>query len=206
MGTVLAVLIGLGLAAACGFRVFVPLLIVSIAARSGHLGLAQGMAWLGSTEAVVALSTATVIEIVAYKVPWLDHVLDVIASPAAVIAGALVAASQIGTISPSGSGGELLMWSSGLIAGGVAGGAVAGITQTASVTTRALSTTMTAGIANPFINMIQSVLSVIVSVLAIVAPLLVVVVLILIALVLVRVRKRRGGRRTSSGGIAPGAV
>ena len=73
METALSVLVGLGLSAACGFRVFVPLLVVSIAARSGHLSLATGFDWMGSDAALIAFGVATVLEIAGYYVPWVDH-------------------------------------------------------------------------------------------------------------------------------------
>ena len=90
METILSLLIGIGLSAACGFRVFVPLLVVSIASHAGHLTLAPGFAWMGSDAALVAFAIATVLEIAAYYVPWIDNLLDSIATPAAVVATRLV--------------------------------------------------------------------------------------------------------------------
>ena len=90
----LSVLAALGLAAACGFRVFVPLLVLSLAARAGWIGLSPGFAWIGSTPALVSLGLATVLEVGAYYVPWLDNLLDSIATPAAVVAGIVVSASS----------------------------------------------------------------------------------------------------------------
>lgn len=194
MEAVMAVLVGLGLAAACGFRVFVPLAVVSIAARAGWLGIAPSMQWLGSDAAIIALSTATVLEIVAYKVPWLDHALDTIATPAAVIAGAVVSASQMGTIMPQGSGGEMLMWAAALIGGG----AVAGTVQAAAVTTRAASTVLTAGFANPILNVGQSAGAVGLSALTVVAPVLAAIVVLMVltaaGFVIVWMIRRRSAR------------
>src|SRR5438874_3598888 len=93
METILSICAGIGLAAACGFRVFVPLLVVSIAALSGHLHLLPSFQWLGTYPALLALSVATALEIGGYYIPWLDHLLDTIATPAAVIAGTLLSAS-----------------------------------------------------------------------------------------------------------------
>jgi len=83
MSTLLSVLLGVGLSAACGFRIFVPFLLVGIAARTGHLVLGPSFGWMSSTPALVAFCAATVLEVAAYYIPWLDHLLDVIASPAA---------------------------------------------------------------------------------------------------------------------------
>ena len=84
MEPLLSVCLGLGLSAACGFRVFVPLLVLGVAARTGHLTIVESFEWIGSTPALVSLAVATVLEIVAYYVPWLDNLLDVVATPTAV--------------------------------------------------------------------------------------------------------------------------
>src|SRR5687768_18437504 len=86
MELLLSICVGLGLSAACGFRIFVPLLAMSIAANAGHLQLASSFEWIGSTEALVAFSLATALEIGAYYIPWLDNFLDTVATPAAVVA------------------------------------------------------------------------------------------------------------------------
>ena len=80
METLIGVFIGIALSAACGFRVFVPLFVLGIAGRVGHVPLAGDFHWITSTVALIALGTATVVEIVAYYVPWLDHALDTIAT------------------------------------------------------------------------------------------------------------------------------
>src|SRR5712664_1230066 len=110
METVLSICLGIGLSAACGFRVFVPLLIMSIASLSGHLTPAHGFEWIGSYPALVAFSVATALEIAGYYIPWVDHLLDTIASPAAIIAGTIITASMVGGMSP------LLKWTLAVIA------------------------------------------------------------------------------------------
>src|SRR6266446_2543792 len=100
METLLSIFVGIGLSAACGFRVFVPLLVMSIAAASGHLTLAQGFQWIGSYPALVAFSVATLLEIAGYYIPWVDHFLDAVATPAAIIAGTIVTASMVSGMSP----------------------------------------------------------------------------------------------------------
>lgn len=208
METVLAVLMGVSLAAACGFRVFVPMLVLSLAAKAGWVGVASNLSWIGSNEALIALGTASVLEVVAYKVPWLDHALDTLATPAAVVAGTIVAASQTGQISFNGnSGGAMMQWGLARFAGGVAAGAV----QVASVTTRAASTALTGGVINPFISAGESVLSVGASVLAIVAPvvaaLLLVVGVVTGVVVVRRILKARAARAMAAQRVAlAGAV
>jgi hypothetical protein len=141
MDTVLSVMVGLGLSAACGFRVFVPLLVAGIAARTGHLQLAAGFQWMGSDIALIALGLATALEIGGYYIPWLDHALDTLASPAAIVAGTLITASVITDMDP------FLRWTLALIAGG----GIAGLVQGGTVATRVVSTASTAGFANPLV-------------------------------------------------------
>ena len=100
METLLSVCVGIGLSAACGFRVFVPLVVMSIAALTGHLTLAHGFEWVGSYPALVAFAVATCVEIAGYYVPWIDNLLDTIATPAAIIAGTLMTASLVTDLSP----------------------------------------------------------------------------------------------------------
>lgn len=193
MDMVLAVMMGIGLSAACGFRVFVPLLVLSIAARSGAVSVSSDLAFLGSTEALIALATASVLEIVAYKVPWLDHVLDTVATPAAVIAGTIVTASQVGQVTFNGVGaGPLLQWGLAIIAGGGAAAAV----QTVSVATRAASTVMTGGLGNPIISTGESIMAVAASVVAVIAPVLAIVLVAVVLVVGVRVVQRWRRSRT----------
>src|SRR5436190_19684327 len=118
----LSLCLGIGLSAACGFRVFVPMLIMSIASLSGHLSLAHGFEWIGSYPALIAFSVATCLEVAGYYIPWLDHLLDTIATPAAIVAGTIITASMVTDVSP------LLKWTLAIIAGGGAAGMVQGTT------------------------------------------------------------------------------
>ncbi|MBN1522667.1 MAG: DUF4126 domain-containing protein, partial [Candidatus Aureabacteria bacterium] len=96
MDNVLSIFIGIGLSAACGFRVFVPLLGISLASLTGHLELAPGFEWIGSPLALIAFSTATLLEIAAYYIPLVDNFLDTIATPGAILAGTIITASLMG--------------------------------------------------------------------------------------------------------------
>ena len=195
MDIAIAIMIGLALSAACGLRVFVPLLVLSIAAKVGVLALGTSLGWIGSSEAIIAFSVATVLEIAAYKVPWLDHALDTVASPAAMMAGTIVSASQIGAISGVS---PLVQWSCALIVGG----GIAGLMQTGSVSTRVASTVVTGGIANPFISVIQSVLAVVMSVLAVFVPVLAIVLIAIMlcgaGLVVFWIARMRRSRRVAA--------
>ena len=158
--TLLSIAIGLGLAAACGFRIFVPLLLIGLAARGGHLELAQSFEWMASTPAVLAFGSATLLEIAAYYIPFLDNLLDTIATPSAVVAGIVATASQVSDLDP------LLGWSVAIIAGGGAAGAVQGLTAV----TRQISSLATAGFGNPVVSTIEAGASVVMTILAIVVP------------------------------------
>ena len=118
METLLAICVGIGLSAASGFRVFVPMLGMSIASSSGHLELASSFEWIGSPVAVVAFSIATILEVGAYYVPWVDNLLDSIATPAAIAAGTITTGSMVGDVSP------FLQWGLALVAGGGTAGVV----------------------------------------------------------------------------------
>jgi len=177
MDIVLSLCVGIALSAACGFRVFVPLLILSIAAKTGHVTLVPSFQWLASDIALWTFAVATLFEIGAYYIPWLDHVLDVLATPAAITAGIIITASMVGGMSP------FLKWTLAVIAGGGAAGLVHG----ATAVTRGVSTATTGGLGNPLFATIELGSSVATSIMAVVAPVLAVV---LIALILLLVAKK----------------
>ncbi len=127
--TIIGLMVGIGLSAACGFRVFVPFLGLSLAAISGYVTLAEGFHWLGTWPAFIALLTATGIEIAAYYVPVIDNFLDAIAAPIAVVAGILATAAIALDMPP------FLKWSLAIIAGG----GVAGVVQGGTIVARALA-------------------------------------------------------------------
>ncbi|HXU46623.1 MAG TPA: DUF4126 domain-containing protein [Thermoanaerobaculia bacterium] len=161
METLLSVLIGLGLSAACGFRVFVPLLVASLAARSGHLHLWQGLDWIGSTPALIAFAVATGLEIAGYYIPWVDHLLDAVATPTAIVSGVVLTASALAPgMDP------FLRWTVALIAGG----GTAAIFQGVTATVRGVSTATTGGLANPVVATVEAGGSALLSVLAITVP------------------------------------
>jgi len=191
LDTLLSIGVGLGLAAAAGFRVFVPLFVLSLAARAGYVPLSSGFEWIASTPALLSFGTATVFEIGAYYVPWLDNLLDALAAPAAIVAGVIASASVMTDLPP------VLKWSVALIGGGAA----AGVVHTSTSLLRLKSTATTAGLANPIVATTELIGSVATSVLAIVLPLLALLLIALVLFVIYRV-SRRLLRRT---GPAPAA-
>jgi len=168
MDIALSIALGVGLAAAVGFRVFLPLLIASIGAYTGHLQLNDSFAWLGSVYAVVMLGVAATAEILAYYIPAVDNLLDTITTPLALVAGACVAAAVITDLPP------MIRWSTAIIAGG----GVAAITQGVTTLVRAKSTTFTAGLGNPVISTVELIAAGVIALVALIAPLIAVALVI----------------------------
>ena len=152
--------IGIGLAAACGFRISVPILIMGIAARTGDITLAPDFNWIGSWEAIATFGVASVLEVMAYCIPLVDHLLDMVASPASIVAGTMVTAAMVGDMSPC------LRWSLAAIAGGGS----AAIFQTATVSLRGLSGVFTGGLGNCVVSIMELFGSVIMAFFAVIAP------------------------------------
>jgi hypothetical protein len=164
LDTLYHVLIGLGLAAACGFRVFVPLLVMSLASRAGigHLVLGENFAWIGTTPALIAFGTATLLEIAGYYVPWVDNLLDAVATPTSIVAGVLVTASAVADMDP------LLKWTLAIVGGGGTTAVFQGITAVA----RQVSSFTTGGLGNPVLATAEAGSSALLAVLAITVPVL----------------------------------
>lgn len=183
--TAFAAFVGLGLSAAAGLRLFVPLLVASAASRSGHLELASEFDWIGTTPALVGFAIAAVLEVTAYLVPLLDNALDALAAPAATVAGAVLTASSIVDMSP------WLKWSFAIVAGGGVAGTVHLFTGAARLT----STATTGGLANPALSTAEAGGAVGLSVVAIAVPVLGVLVALLLVFVALRTLARRRLRR-----------
>jgi hypothetical protein len=161
VNTIISLLLGISLSAASGFRVFIPLLIMSIAALTGFLDLPTNFDWLGSNESLIVFAVASLLEIGAYYVPVLDNVLDTIATPLAAAVGAFITAS---TVPPDMS--PLVQWTLAIIAGGGSAGLVKSLTSFFRIG----STTATGGLANPIFATLELISSIALSVLAIVLP------------------------------------
>ncbi len=182
MEELLGIFVGIGLSATCGFRIFVPLLGMGLAHQAGALSFSPGFEWIGSWPALIAFGIAMVIEIAAYYIPWLDNLLDTIATPAAIVAGTIATASMVGDVSP------FLRWSLAIIAGG----GVAGIIQASSVLVRGISTAKTAGLANPVVSTSELIASITGTVISIAVPTLaIILVAILLALIIARLSRKK---------------
>ena len=180
MDIVLSVATGLGLAAAAGFRVFVPLLAAGLAFHYGVVTPTAGFEWLGQPVALVALAVATVLEIGGYYLPGVDHLLDLVAAPLALAAGVLVAASVMADLPP------WLRWLAAIVAGG---GATATAYSLTSLT-RAKSAAATGGLANPLVSTGELAGAAFLAVVALLAPVVALIALAWLVVALLRRRRR----------------
>jgi hypothetical protein len=162
LGTAVSVALGIGLAAATGFRVFLPLLVAALAARYGHLPLNDTFGWLESTPALFTLGSAAVLETLAYYIPGVDHALDLVAGPAAVVAGVVASASVMTDVPAA------ILWPLAIIAGG----GVAGLTKGSTAVVRAKSAALTGGLANPAVSTAETIGATGIALLAILVPLI----------------------------------
>lgn len=182
---------GLGLSAACGLRVFLPLFVAAVATRAGFLSVGPQFEWLGSTPAVVLFGTATVVEVVGFLVPWVDHALDLLAAPLAAVAGALLMTSQMVMLVPGADGAAAtplihpaVAWSLGIIVGATAASGV----EAASIAGRLSSSVLTIGWLNPIYGMVETGLALLVTIVTIWLPILAgMVVLLLLPILLLAV-------------------
>ena len=190
METILGLCIGIGLSAACGFRVFVPLLVMSVASLMGWFEPMKGFEWLAMPSVCIALAVATVCEITAYYIPWVDNALDTISTPAAMIAGTLTTMAV-----SSGEMSQFASWAAAIIIGGGTAGAV----QMSTVAVRGLSTATTGGIANPGVSTGEWIGAFLLSILSLLVPVLVVIVVLIMVVWGVRwVRRKKQESMNSS--------
>ena len=154
------ILLGLGLSASCGFRVFVPMLVTNIASHLGYMHFSAGFEWMGGWPAFALFTTATIVEIGAYYIPWVDNILDTISVPLAAIAGTLLTAAFITGMSP------MIQWALAIIVGG----GTAGVVSAGTGVMRLGSSAATGGLGNPVIATIENFVSFVMSVLSMLVP------------------------------------
>ncbi|MBP0017659.1 MAG: DUF4126 domain-containing protein [Cyanobacteria bacterium SBLK] len=182
MDFAIGICLGIALSAACGFRIFIPPLAMSIAALTGNLTLTSGFEWIGSYPALIAFAIATLVEVAAYYLPVVDNFLDTLEIPTAIAFGTVITAASLGEVDP------LLRWSLAAIAGGGTAGAIESFTSV----TRLASTTTTGGLGNGILATLEALSAITLSLLALLLPVFAgVVVLFVLSLVFRRVRKLR---------------
>lgn len=168
METIIGVLVGIGLSAASGLRVFIPLLGLSAAGHYGIIPLGDSFAWLATWQAMLAFGVASLLEVGAYYIPWLDHALDALLAPAAAIAGTLMTASTLGDTSP------LLKWSFALIAGG----GVSSMVHFGTAALRGAVSLPTGGLGNPAVSSAEGVGAIGLTLLALFVPVLAIIIVV----------------------------
>ena len=176
----LSIVLGVGLAAATGFRVFLPMLVASAAAYAGHLPLDNSFVWLGTPTAMTMLAVAALAEILAYYVPGVDNMLDALATPAAFVAGTVLSAAVMIDLPP------MVKWTAAVIAGG----GVAGLTQGVTAMLRAKSTVFTGGLGNMVIATGELFGALLVSLLALAVPIIALGLVLLFLLLAIRAVRR----------------
>jgi len=182
-----SIAIGIGLSASTGFRVFVPMLVASIASRAGIIPLTEGFLWLSSWTAIISFGTATIVEILAYYIPFIDNLLDTITTPMAIVAGTLLVTSVLPVDN------ELMKWITGTVVGGGAAAAV----QSGSVLTRLTSSKLTAGVGNPIVSTGENIAAVGSSILSLIFPLFIVAgFLLLFIYIIFKVKKKHKNNPT----------
>lgn len=188
MDILIGICLGIGLSAACGFRVFVPPLMMSIAVLSGIWTPTPGFEWIGTYEALVAFFIATLIEVTAYYIPWLDHFLDALATPIAIVTATIITASMFTHLDP------VLQWS----VAAIAGGGSAAIVEVITNITRLFSTTTTGGFGNPVLATFETATSIVLSGLAILLPIFTALLLvILFGVAMTKIWQMRGVKEQS---------
>ena len=163
-----ALALAIALAASAGLRAWLPLLLAGGLARLGVLDLGPSFQFLASNKALVLFGVATAIELVGDKIPAVDHALDVIGTPLRPAAGALLAASVLGTVTDP---------LTSVVLGTAVGAPSALVPHAAKSALRAASTVATGGLANPALSFVEDAISVVLFVLAVLVPLLVVALL-----------------------------
>ncbi|ALJ03960.1 hypothetical protein APS56_01795 [Pseudalgibacter alginicilyticus] len=178
--TIISICLGIGLSASVGFRVFLPLFVLSLASYFNMWSLNESWEWIGSITALITLGVATLVEIFAYFIPYVDNLLDSISVPLAAFAGTIVMMSTVVDLSP------LITWALAIIAGG---GTAAAISSSSSVT-RLASTVSTAGVANPIVSTIETFTATAMSIISIFIPVLAIILVVVILLIVFRMYKK----------------
>lgn len=178
--TILSIFLGIGLAASVGFRVFLPLFALSLAAYVGAWDLNANWEWVGSLTALITLGVATLAEIFAYFVPWVDNALDSLAIPLAALAGTAVVVSTAAGLDP------VVTWTLAIIAGGGTATAIKG----ANAAGRLTSTAGTGGLANPLVSTVETGAAVVVSTASILVPPIAAILVIVILVAIFRIYRK----------------
>lgn len=185
---ILSAFIGIGLAAASGFRVFLPMFAVSLASYMGWIPMNDHFMWLAGLPTLITTGIATIVEVLAYYIPYVDHLLDTISVPLATVAGSVLFASQFADL------GTFPTWALALIAGGGTAAAI----SSGFAGTRAASTATTGGLGNSVVATTETAGAGIMVVLALVAPIIAVIIAIALVVIVFIFGRKLWGKLKSS--------
>jgi hypothetical protein len=186
--TLQTVALAIALAACAGLRTFLPLFLAGVLSRAGWLVLGPSVQFLSSNRALILFGVASLIEILADKIPAVDHALDALSTPLRAGAGALLAASALGQHTDP---------LHALALGAAVGAPAALVPHAAKAGLRAASTAFTGGLANPLLSFGEDVVTLLLFSLAVLVPVAVVLLLVLAGVFL--------GRRLLARPAVPGA-
>ncbi len=177
----MAIIMGICLSACCGFRIFTPFFMLSLCnyCDPGMIPLAESMEFICDLPALIGLGTATVFEMLAFYIPWVDNLLGTIATPVAGFAGILLGALVLHDIHP------FFQWALAIIGGGTAVGI-----NVSTETIRLGSSTFTGGLGNFIVSTTENVLVIISSLTAILIPAAAIILLIIIIIMLFMIGRR----------------
>ncbi|MFY1596112.1 DUF4126 domain-containing protein [Micromonospora sp. WMMD737] len=201
----LEVLTGTGLAASAGLNAYIPLLTMGLLARyTSLIDLPGGWQWLGNGWVIAILAVLLVVEVVADKVPVVDHVNDVVQTVVRPTAGGLAfgagSSSETVTVSDPGT-----FFSSSQWVPVVAGVVIALGVHLLKSAARPVINATTAGVGAPVASTAEDATSVAMSVVAIILPVLVLAFLLgLVVFVFWFVRRRSDRRRERQAARAAG--
>lgn len=142
-----SVALGVSLSACAGLRAFLPLFALAILTRSGYINVSPSFEWIGSTPSLIVFGVATVTEILGDKFPAVDNFLDTIGTFVKPIAGTILFATVVVKMDP------LLA----VVLGIIMGGSVSEIVHVKKSAIRLASTSMSVGVANPFLSIMEDV-------------------------------------------------
>jgi hypothetical protein len=179
---VLSAFIGIGLAAATGFRVFLPMFAVSLASYMGWIDVIHNssLSWMAELPTLITTGVATVVEILAYYIPYIDHLLDTLSVPLATIAGSILFASQFASLE------TFPQWALALIAGGGTAAAV----SSAFAGTRVASTATTGGIGNPVVSTTETAGAAVMTGVSLIAPVIAFILVIVLLYLVFRIGRK----------------
>ena len=177
-----AVALGIGLAACAGLRAWLPLLLTGALARTGVIEIGPSFAFIGSDRALILFGLASAIEILADKIPAVDHALDVVGTVLRPLAATVLAASVFGSFADPVTAVAL---------GAAVGAPTALVPHAGKSLLRAASSAFTGGLANPVLSILEDLIALALFVLAVLLPVLAGALVLLTAWLIARRWRRR---------------